>query len=314
MEPEKKKRGGHIGLTETEDYICIEDLKNSDYASAMDPISLDYYGSEQCRKGYAFGPFVRSSYVLHMVTEGRGQFRKEGHCWQIMAGEAFLIRPGERTIYQADPEEPWAYMWIGFHGFRADQMMRRIGFTEKTPVISCQDMPRLSGIMEELLAARDLSYINELKRTSALYQLLAVLTEQNHLATEEQPRLRQDQSYVQTAVNLLIGSRSGQIRISDVARTIGISRNYLTTIFRQELGVSPQEYLMNYRMEKAGSLLRVTGDPVSVIAAEVGYHDPLAFSKNFRRRYGMSPTEYRGAKSSLTEHSNKGDYISENPL
>ena len=50
---------------------------------------------------------------------------------------------------------------------------------------------------------------------------------------------------------------------------------------------------MNYRMEKASSLLAMTANPVGLIAVEVGYSDPMTFSKVFRRRRGMSPTEFR---------------------
>ena len=310
----EKKNGRRIGFTESEQYISLEDLQNLSPYSEMNPINLDYYGSEQCAPGHSFGPHVRASYVLHMVQSGRGKLQKNGKEYEIGGGDAFLIRPKEETIYTADQEDPWLYMWIGFHGYRVVEMLDHIGFTEEEPVLHCRNMPMIRETMETLLEARDFTYVNGLKRMSALYQLLALLME-NRTAPETQPRKRTgDSAYVSMAVDLLMSSVSTQRKIADIARQIGISRNHLTAVFKREMGISPQEFLMNYRMEKAASLLTVTTDPISVVAAEVGYSDPLAFSKAFRARFGSSPTEYRNQKPELLVLRRKGEYTSENPL
>ena len=80
------------------------------------------------------------------------------------------------------------------------------------------------------------------------------------------------------------------------------------------MGVSPQEFQMNFRMERAGNLLRSTDNPVGMIAAELGYSDALAFSKSFRRHFGISPTQYREQEVVLVTKGEKGSYTSEHPL
>lgn len=82
-------------------------------------------------------------------------------------------------------------------------------------------------------------------------------------------------------------------RISEVASFIGISRYYLTHIFKEKLHISPQEYLLNYRMEQANRLLRTTSLSVQAISEKVGYENPLTFSKTFKGKYGLSPKKYR---------------------
>ena len=71
---------------------------------------------------------------------------------------------------------------------------------------------------------------------------------------------------------------------------------------------------MNFRMEKAGSLLTETKSPINVIAMEVGYSDSLSFSKAFRSRYGMSPTEFREKRPRLIFRNERGTYEIEYPL
>ena len=97
-----EQRKDKVGLTESEDYLCLEDLQKTQSFSGLNPINLDYFGNEQCRPGYGFGPYVRENYVLHIVRSGTGVLKKDGDIRKISEGEAFLICPGETVTYQAD--------------------------------------------------------------------------------------------------------------------------------------------------------------------------------------------------------------------
>ena len=311
-----QSNGKKIGRTEAETFVSMENLQEVQNVPSINPINLNYFGSENCEPGHTFGPFVRTSFVLHKVTAGRGKLRKAGNkIWEISAGQAFLIFPGEETIYKADLEDPWSYMWIGFHGLRAEEMMKKAGFSKECPVITCRNMDKMKETMDRLLLSRDLTYVNELYRMGAVYHLIALLTENSAVTdvlTDISPDA--DRIYVDAAVNLLINNANGSIKVSEVARRIGISRSYLTSIFKKEMKVSPQEFLMNFRMEKAASLLRSTDNSVNMIASEVGYSDALSFSKLFHKRFGVSPTDYRRQKPELVTLSAKGDFEGENYL
>ena len=105
-----------VGVTESGRFQAMENLQEIQRLPSINPINLNYFGSEQCESGYSFGPFVRTSYVLHLVRSGKGKLMKQGNTYEVSCGQAFLIYPGEETVYQADDEEPWNYMWVGFHG------------------------------------------------------------------------------------------------------------------------------------------------------------------------------------------------------
>ena len=78
-----------------------------------------------------------------------------------------------------------------------------------------------------------------------------------------------------------------------LARNLAISKNYLCKIFHDSTGKTPIEYLIDLRMETARKRLTQSNDTVSEIAKTVGYRDPLYFSKEFRKKYGRSPVQYR---------------------
>ena len=69
--------------------------------------------------------------------------------------------------------------------------------------------------------------------------------------------------------------------------------DYLCRLFRQELHTTPHKYLANLRLQAAADILRVeSGRSITEIARMCGYHDPLYFSRMFKKRYGVSPREY----------------------
>ena len=87
---------------------------------------------------------------------------------------------------------------------------------------------------------------------------------------------------------------SEKLRLKDVAHNFGVHPNYLTRVFHEKYHVSPKQYLLNLKLQKACQLLHTTELPVAVIANSMGFDDSLAFSKLFKKTYGFSPSHYRG--------------------
>jgi AraC-like DNA-binding protein len=87
----------------------------------------------------------------------------------------------------------------------------------------------------------------------------------------------------------------------EIADAIGVSEDYLSRVFRQELGLSPWEYLNRYRILQAKERLRHTSEDIGTVARQVGFKDPAYFSRVFRKLTGLSPTEYRQRAELLAE-------------
>lgn len=95
------------------------------------------------------------------------------------------------------------------------------------------------------------------------------------------------------ATEYLKSNFSKKISLSDLAKTIGISPSGLIKKFRKQLGITPQRYLSELRLQRAKDLLTNTALSVSQISEETGFESVYYFSKFFKKETGDSPSEYR---------------------
>lgn len=93
--------------------------------------------------------------------------------------------------------------------------------------------------------------------------------------------------------------REHDISIAKVCKQLHISTGYFSNIFKKETKMTFVNYLMNVRMEAAQNMLRLTDLKAFEIADQVGFTDPNYFSFCFRKRFGVSPKEYRGGAKTV---------------
>ena len=94
---------------------------------------------------------------------------------------------------------------------------------------------------------------------------------------------------------LVEDSTRRQLLMGDIARAVNLSPGRLAHLFKSEMGVSPQRYLNNIRLEKARECLESGVLSVKEIASEVGIPNVSRFCRTFKVRYGVTPKEYRKA-------------------
>ena len=102
--------------------------------------------------------------------------------------------------------------------------------------------------------------------------------------------LRKAQEYID------VNFSNESLSLNEVAKEVGVSANYLSAIFSQNMQKTFIEYVTGKRMDRARYLLNTTDRSSGDIAAEVGYKDPHYFSFVFKKTQGLSPREYRTGK------------------
>lgn len=277
--------------TDSVSYKCLEYLRQQNF-----DLYLCYCGIQICKPGHSYGPTERTEYLIHYILSGEGTYVTSNQTYHLKEHQAFLILPHETTFYTSDQDNPWTYIWIGFNGAKAKTYLSYANLGEDNRICNLPDSKPLLELVQNMLEAKELTYSNELKRQGYLFLFLSSLIAQQHENQTDDPAPDYPyQTYVNHAIEYIENNYSKNIKIQDLANYIGISRTHLTSCFKKSLNVSPQLYLLTYRLDQACRLLKTTSLSISEIATQIGYDDPLAFSKQFKHYKGISPKVYRSS-------------------
>lgn len=258
-------------------------------------LNVDHYGAEICAKNYSFGPTVRDNYVLHFIVDGKGKFTIDGITTQLKTGDMFILPKGKVAFYQADGEHPWTYLWVGFSGSKAENILSKTQLLNHYFCHSTLESKVLDQIVK-LTQFRDqkLDDVTELQLIAELYKLLAFLMKELPSKSMSDSNIL-IQNYIKQTKKIIHTQYSKTLKVSQIAKKLNLNRSYLYKIFKEETGYSIKDYLGQIRMEKSADLLTSTTFHISEIANAVGFPDALAFSKAFKKHFGQSPSNYRKA-------------------
>lgn len=249
-------------------------------------------GRHVCLPGQRELPRWSDAFTLYYASDGKGRLRWGERIFEVRANSAFLIHSEAPYALEADEAEPWSLLWVVFSGYLVRDYMRRAGFTKENPVFPYPEAPFFREQYEAMFQYAHSWHNRYCKILSALYALIARhidLTASNYTIQEKYGNdftMRRALEYIDQHY------AEQDMRIEDIAQYVGLSRTRFHHVFREMTKISPQQYLIQYRMRRAAELLRLHSITVAELARTVGYTDPFHFSKTFKQIHGVSPTCY----------------------
>lgn len=277
-------------FTDEKNFRCLEDLQET-----SSELSLIHFGKEKCKPYHVFAG-ERDEYIIHLVVSGHGFYSANNNTWTLSSGQMFLIRPGQQIVYCADSRDPWSYAWFGFKGSRVKTILSQCGFRRNRLILPFSNTAEFIAVLDEMLEHITLSPADSFFRESSLFRLFSLLCENAQAlpaALNDESASDSSNSYVACAVEYIDANYMHGITVADIADQIGISRTYLNRLFNQEYSMPAQEFLMAFKMRKAAFLLVNTDQSIKEIARNTGYSDSLVFSKAFKKRFDVSPQNFR---------------------
>lgn len=256
-------------------------------------LSVYHCGMEICKSRHSYGPAVRDHYLIHYILKGKGRFSVGGRRFSLREGEGFLICPDVVTYYEADEKDPWVYTWVGFQGLKAEEYLLKAGLTLNNPIFAYGKGDFIKNCFSDMMVACKLKRGADIRLQGILYLFLSELIE-NHTDTSANKNSPKEE-YLRKAVGYIVKNYSRNMSINELSSYVGLNRSYFSTIFTDKMRLSPQAYLVKYRMDKACELMNNENLSISDIARSVGYEDQLGFSKMFKKVKGVSPKNYRKA-------------------
>jgi len=251
-------------------------------------------GEFQQGRGYTnWRPRGSGDWLLIFTVAGRGRVVADGSAAPLEPGHAVLFAPGAEQDYSTDEQTGfWHLRWSHFQPrphWKAwlawPPLARGVGRLE----LQGEPAAAVAGALQRLLVFRRLGERGD--RELAMNALEEALIWCSRVAAREP--LAQMDPRVQAAARHLAGQLNSPFQVAAVAKACGLSASRLSHLFKAQVGETLQRYSERLRLESARHLLQETELSVSQVAAELGYSDPLYFSRRYRRLWGCAPLHER---------------------
>jgi YesN/AraC family two-component response regulator len=205
----------------------------------------------------------------------------------VVAGQAFILFPGKSVSLKADSMEPWNYIGVELSGEGVGEFVQHLGLDPQMPVIDFSSS-KARDVAYDLFVECEKKYQNRFAIQACFIDLMECLEE--HLVTRKIPAKN---FYMTRAVEYIKENYYKNISVENIANMLGIERSYLSRLFKTYKNKSTQNYIIDYRIQRAKKMFEEEDLNVSQVCTAVGYTNIYCFSRIFKSRVGMSPKEYR---------------------
>lgn len=224
-----------------------------------------------------------SVYKVYYVCSGQGFLHTCGAIAPLTAGDIFFTFPA--APFALESVENFTYMYISFVGLRGNQIMEDLK-------ISVSNFLFHSGYEVQSFWEKGLSVngnVVALMSESVLLYTFAFLGDRL-LAENREPR----QSYSIDRIKKYVDDHFSDCGFSldAVSRELSYNKKYISTLFKKHIGIGVAEYVNTVRIQNACTMIKQGFVSVSDIAEKCGYSDVHYFSKIFKAKMGIVPTQY----------------------
>ena len=237
---------------------------------------------------------VLDEFQIVFISSGRGSFEAEKvGTVQVQPGTVFILFPGVWHRYRPNRESGWEEYWIGFKGSYPDFLMGQDCFHPDLPLMQMGYNAEFLNVFNRLIDA--VRYPTEATGTIASCLTIQLLGLIYASALHKEKNLDMKKEIINNIRFKLHEDLSCGLSIKSLAANHNVSYVWFRKAFKDTIGISPGQYHLNLRIDKALQLLRETTLAIAEISLLCGFETESNFSKMFKKRKGMSPSAYREA-------------------
>jgi len=243
-----------------------------------------------------------------MAIARRGTYEVSSDQGRIVAreGEAFLAQDGQhlKIIHHGRrPGEAMSAEWLHAR-FLLFHTIDAVSLLALPPKLTTAQTKTLSNIIHELVhlgAASNATSLSTAARSSALgLEALCQLIEHAPMTDESRPLIQRAQTLV-PVLSFIKNRMSVPLTVDDLARVAGLSRSRFFAFFSSTMSLPPMAYLKEIRLVEARNILIAGDSKLTSIAHATGFADAFHLSREFKRRFGLPPTEFRARHLAATK-------------
>ncbi|MBQ7839081.1 MAG: helix-turn-helix transcriptional regulator [Lachnospiraceae bacterium] len=240
----------------------------------------------------------RFDYHVLYVKQGEMKLEIAGEITKLKEGESAFYAKGDRQFYIIPHDKDTVIYWLHFTGTSVEDVLASLSLTESR-VIPIKSRTQFESLFSQLIHTHMLSTpTHEQEENTLLLQLLTQL----FLACQKEPISNYREIY--STAEYIYDHFAEDLDLDQLAEKLHISKSHFAHLFKELVGCSPSNYQQKLRLDKARHYLLHTSQSVKEIAHAVGYSDALYFSRLFRKKYDISPKDFRKASGIAFENIN----------
>lgn len=234
---------------------------------------------------------VLQEFQLVYITNGAGLFEYSDGELSVRQGSMIIVRPGVWHRYKPLENTGWHEVYVGFNGTLAEHFLQHPLFLENKPVIDVgirEDIRSLYFRIEDLIKAEKPGF--QKIASGMVIELLGSLVS---LENQKPFTGRRLEAIIEEVRYNIRTNVEKDVDWQQIANGYCLGYSYFRKMFRKYTGMSPHQYHLELKLLKAKELLVSTDKSVKEICFETGFQSCNYFSRLFKEKIGVNPSEFR---------------------
>ncbi|NMA24063.1 MAG: AraC family transcriptional regulator [Clostridiales bacterium] len=231
-----------------------------------------------------------SSFLVVYTLSGSGILKYRNREYRLMPGQVFFIDCMEYQFYQTSGRLPWEFLWVHFNGGASLAYFNQY-IKNGTSVTGVRDEAVMKSIFWSMLeTSRTRDYKTEAIASKLITDLLTELLISscvNHTMLHAVPH------YIHDVIRYIDKNYTQRITLDNLSESFAVNKFRLQKEFKRHIGLTPNDYVINCRLNRAKELLKYSDLSVSEISYRVGIENVSHFINLFKKSEHKTPLTFR---------------------
>lgn len=234
----------------------------------------------------------QTHWIILYTYSGEGAFSDEKKDYVLKAGSCLLCNPGDPDIcykYPEDKNEPWRFLWLAFNA-GSNQTKCRAFYNQFGAIFQ---LPEKSSLIQHLESYR--SYTKSPHELTAIEGAQLVMNIFSELSNTTRTASETNSTHsIVNKINTYLTEKDIQYAsIANIAQAMNLSREHISRVFKENTGISLQQYIIQQKIKMASRLLLQTNLSIKQISSKLGFANQQNFTRAFRKHKIYAPNQYR---------------------
>lgn len=231
-----------------------------------------------------------NSFLVVYTLSGTGLLKYRGREYSLQPGQAFFINCMEYQFYKSTTDAPWEFLWVHFNGCASlayfNQYMKN-----GDSVIDIQDALSIKQILSDIINVnQNRNFKTEMITSKLITDLLTQLLISAYTSNTADSMIPK---YINDTVRYIEKHYKQKITLDHLSKQFSIDKFHLQKEFKHYMGLTPNTYMINCRLNHAKELLKYSDLSVKEISYEIGIENISHFINLFKKSEHKTPLTYK---------------------